>query len=262
MHELYDSHWDHFNSSQGMKLSIAISVIFHAFAGYWVMMELYAPIPKPKPITVQLEFVAPFVPESEIKQAENAPPPPPPPPPPPKKEEPKPKPEPKPEPKKEEPKPKPVEKKPESKKVEKKPDPPKPKPKPPKPKPKPPAPKPPEPKPEVVAKAQPVQGVQTKSLPHILSTWGRMVQRKVDMQWRKPSGVKMTQDNYQVHISFWVDRNGNLLGKPEIVKKATDLALGESGLRAIQAALPLPPLPNEFEGSEQQIVYVFSLIDK
>ena len=112
-----------------------------------------------------------------------------------------------------------------------------------------------------MAKAQPEQGVQTESLPHMLSGWARMVQRKVHGQWRKPSGIKITANDSQAHISFWVDRNGNLLGRPEIIKNATNPALGESGLRAIQAALPLPPLPNEFEGTEQQIVYVFSLTD-
>lgn len=262
MNDLYNSHWDDIRSAQVMKLAIALSFVFHVVFGYAFMAKLYTPTIKPKQVVYHLEFVAPYVPESEKKQFENAPPPKPPPPPPPepkveekvakkvepKKEEPKPK-----------PKPKPVEKKPEPVKVAKKPDPPKPKPKP---KPKPvEKPKPPEKQPEVVAKAQIKKGVQTDALPNILSGWGRLVQRKVEKFWQIPGGIRLTAANREVHISFWVDRNGKLLGKLEIVKDAADPALGASGIRAIMAAIPLPPLPNEFKGNEQQVVYVFSLME-
>lgn len=259
MNELYNSHWDDIQSAQAMKVAIMLSLAFHVVFGYAFMAKLYTPSIKPKPVVYQLEFAAPYVPESDKKQSENAPPPPPPPPPPPepkveekvaKKVEPKKevvKPKPK-------PKPKPVEKKPEPKKQVKKPDPPKPKPDPPKP-------KPPEKQPEVVAKAQTKKGVQTDALPNILSGWGRLVQRKVEKFWQIPGGIQLNAANKEVHISFWVDRNGNLLGEPEIVKDAADPALGKSGLRAILAAIPLPPLPNEFLEKEQQVLYVFSLME-
>jgi TonB family protein len=248
-----------------MKLAAVLSLVFHVAIGYALYANLYHKTPKPKPVVYQLEFAKPFVPESDKKQVEDAPPPKPPPPPPEPKVEKEPEPEkvakkpdppkPKPEPKKEEPKPKPKppEKKPEPKKeVVKKPDPPKPKPVPK---------KPPEKQPEVVAKAQTKKGVQTEALPNILSGWARLVQRKVERFWAIPGGIQLTAANKEVHISFWVDRNGNLLGKPEIVQDAADPTLGASAIRAITAAVPLPPLPNEFQGKEQQVLYVFNIME-
>ena len=214
-----------------------------------------------------VEFSPPPAPETDKKQAEDAPPPPPPPPPKEpepvaKKEEPEPKPKkeepkPKPKPKKEEPKPKPVAKKEEPKpKPKPKKEEPKPKPKP---KPTPPAPvEPPKPAPEVVAKAQPEPGIQQKALPTVLSGWARSVQRKVERFWFVPPGMRMVDDN-SVHVSFWVNRHGQLLSKPEIIKKGIQPELGESGIKAILNAQPFPPLPQSFQGNEQQVIYVFSV---
>lgn len=270
MNELYDHHWDDIRSSRIMRFAIILSFVFHIIVGYALMAKLFVPTLKPPQLVYELEFAPPYVPESEKKQVENAPPPPPPPPKPkveeptpePKKEEPK-KEEPKPEPKKEEPTPEPKreEPKPEPKKEEPKPEPKKEEPKPDPPKPKPEPPKPMEPEPEVVAKAQTEKGVQTKALPNILSGWGRLVQRKVEGVWQIPGGILLSEENRELHVSFWVDRNGNLLGKPEIIKNVADPTLAAACIRAITAAVPLPPLPNEFVGKEQQVVYVFSLLD-
>lgn len=73
-----------------------------------------------------------------------------------------------------------------------------------------------------------------------------------------PGGVKMDDEGAEAIISFWVDRNGNILGKPEVVK-TPDKALADSGVRAIMLAAPLPPLPFDYKAEEQQVVYVFSL---
>ena len=240
MNDLYDNHWQYIKSSWTMKLCVVFSVLLHVFLGYSLLLKMHQPKPKPIPVSVQVEFTSPPIPDSDLKQADNAPPPPP------KKSEPK-KPEPKPEPPK----------KTEPKKPEPKPVPPK-KSEPKKPEPKPEPPKPVEPPPEVVAKPK-EQGIQKEALPHILSAWAALVQRKVDQKWRMPGGVLLTDANKEIHISFWVNRDGKILGKPEIVKSAADPRLGEAGLKAIKLAEPLPKLPNEFTGNEQQVMYVFTI---
>lgn len=182
------------------------------------------------------------------------------------------KPEPKPEPKKEEPKKEPVkvaEKKPELKKEtpkkepEKKPEPKKvPPKKQPEKKPDPAAATPTNaPQPEVVAKMPPPSsGVQQQQLPPMLNMWGRQVQRKVEKYWSAPGGVQLTPENREVQITFWVLRDGTLLGEPA-ADRAVDPALAQSCVQAIVNAQPLPPLPLEFVGDRQQVVYVFSLMD-
>jgi len=196
----------------------------------------------PISITYDVQFVSMPTPEPE-EEPEPEPEPPP---------EPEPVPEEKPEPKPE-PKPKKEVKKPESKPESK----PKPKDPPPAPKPKPPE---PEPKAEVTKPKPAKTGIQIQlALPSILNSWGRWVQRKVEKYWTIPGGIDINDEGNEAVISFWVDQDGNLIGRPEIVKHASNKALGESGVRAILLAAPLPPLPVEYDENEQQVVYAFSL---
>ena len=243
-----------------MRVALVLSAFAHVAGVLFLPRILDLSTPQPIPISYEIEVVSipPLEPEPEVKSVEAPPEPKPEPPPPPKPKPPPPKPKPKPEPKKAAVK--------EEKKPEPKPEPPpKPKPKP-KPETKPevkkPAPEKPLPRPEIVAKAPPPasKGVQRQQLPPILNAWGRLVQRKVEKYWQIPGGVLLTEENREVHISFWVDRDGRLLGRPKIVKDASDPALGESGIRSILMAEPLPPLPMEFRGRQQEVVYVFSLM--
>ncbi len=259
MYDLYADHWDTIRSTRSMRVAIVFSIVVHSIVAYTLMTRLKQPPPKrPIPITHHVEFLALPTPEPEKKVAEKAPPPPPP--------------KPKPKVKKPEPKKKVEPKKVVKKKEVKKKKPP-PKKKPPEKKKEPVVKKtppkkkepevvkkvPPMPKPEVVEKAQPKSGVQTKQLPTVLSAWGRLVQRKVEKYWQVPGGVGVTDANKEVHISFWVDRDGRLLSSPEIVKDAADPSLGASGVRAIMMAEPLPPLPNEYQEDVAQVIYVFTL---
>ena len=273
MYELYDNHWRYFNSSTTMKLCVIFSIFLHSFVGYSLLLSVNPSKPKPKAVSVQVSITSPTVPDSEIKQVDNAPPPPPPPPPPPdedKLKEEKAKADKAKSDKLKEEKAKADKAKAdkakadkakadkakadkakadkakadklekerlEKERLEKEKEPP----------------------PEVVAKAQPIEGVQKKTLPDVLTTWAGLVQRKVHSKWRMPGGVKVIEENKEVHISFWVDRNGKILGTPEVVKAADDPALAKAGLLAIKLAEPLPKLPNEFMGTEQQILYVFTL---
>jgi len=217
---------------------------------------------KPPPITYQIAFVPPAAPVEKAKPKEE---------PKPKVEEPKPKPKEEPKPKVEEPKPKPKEEPKPKPKVEE----PKPKPKEePKPKPK----EEPKPKPVPLKEIDPVEEEApptrfdpiepqeeltprgtVQQLPSILDAWGRLVQRKVEKYWAVPSGIRITDAENEAVVSFWVDRSGHLIGEPTVVKNAVDESLAESGVRAIQLAEPLPPLPDDFPEPEQQVVYVFSL---
>jgi TonB family protein len=88
-----------------------------------------------------------------------------------------------------------------------------------------------------------------------------LVQVKVEKNWQVPAGLSLGDKGNQATVSFWVDRQGNLLAKPEVVKEAADRELGESGVRAIMLAAPLPPLPDDFKSMEQEVIYVFTLAE-
>jgi len=96
-------------------------------------------------------------------------------------------------------------------------------------------------------------------LPTELDVWGSLVQRKVERLWVVPGGIALDAEETTAEVSFVVDRDGNLVGDPIIIKHASDLRLGESGLRAILLAAPFPPLPESFARSQQRVVYGFSL---
>ena len=198
-----------------------------------------------QPIGFQVELVQDQAPQPEVKPEPPAPKPPEPEPP---KVEP-PKPEPKPVPKiepKPAPKPKPE---------------PKPKLKPePKPKPKPKNPDPPKEKPKAKTVETPKQTgveVQQQGLPSELSAWAAAVKRKVEGCWVQPAGLRLTEN--QAWVSFWVDKDGKLMTQPEVIKEASDPELGQSAIRAIQLAEPLPPFPPNVYKLEQEVVYVFTL---
>ncbi len=221
---------------KSLRAAIVASVVLHG-AVIVIALSDWRPLPpKAIPISFDMSFVAPPSPDPDEKAK-----PVPAPPAPPKKVEPKP------EPKKEEPKPEPK-KEPPKKEVEKKSEP---------------TPVKPTtvPAPEVVAKAPPASsGVQQSQLPSALNMWGRMVQRKVEKYWVAPGGLQLSPEDREVHIAFWVGRDGMLLSQPEVMKAANQ-SLAQSSISAIISAQPLPPLPLEYAAEKQQVVYVFSVMD-
>lgn len=265
MENRFNQYWQEYNRKTPMYRAIVVSVVLHLIVGAALLPSLRRAkkIHAATPISYEVKFVAPPPPKAEKKVAKVVAPPP-------KKEEPKPKAKAKP---KKKPKPKPVVKKAE----------PKPKPKPKvakkvesKPKPKPEAKKAPPPKPEPkkeepkltpqepvkVAKApEPVETGVTleQQLPSELNSWGRLVKRKVEKNWVVPGGIRIDASNNEAVISFWVAKNGRLIGEPEILRHASDPSVALSGLRAVKLAAPYPPLPEEFRDPEQQVVYGFTL---
>lgn len=249
MDDTHSHYWRTLWTPRPFRRALVASLAVHVALGVAVAQSMRKPPnPPPKPVTWEVAFITPLTPDPE-EEAEVV-------------EPPRPEPEPEPESKAEpEPKPPPkVEKETEPTPVPKPEPKPKPKPKPkaePKPKPK----QPPKPEPEVKKPEPKKTGIRIKQeLPSILNSWGRLVQRKVEKYWVVPGGIRIDEANADALISFWVDHDGNLLGRPEIVKHAADAALGQSGVRAILAAAPLPPLPVEYEEAEQQVVYAFSLV--
>lgn len=265
-------HWQSATHSRTLQAAVVFSGVVHLGLFVATITNWRPPAPKAIPISFEVNFAAAPTPEPDPESKVVAPPPPAPKPEPPKpepkKEEPK-KEEPKPEPKKEpekvaekkpEPKPEPKkepEKKPEPKKEPEKKETPKKEPEK-KPTPSVPAGAPSTlPKPEVVAAAPPPSsGVQQNQLPSILNAWGRNVQRKVEKSWYPPAGMQLTPEQREVHIKFTVGRNGMLLAEPTVVKAANQ-ALAQSGINAIVAAQPLPPLPIEYAAEKQEVIYVF-----
>ncbi|MBX7257717.1 MAG: TonB family protein [Candidatus Hydrogenedentes bacterium] len=96
-----------------------------------------------------------------------------------------------------------------------------------------------------------------EGLPTILTTWGSLVQIKVQRIWEIPSSVLYGGGKNEVTISFWVNREGYVLGEPEIMKSVGDSELGVSAVKAIKAAVPLPPLPESYAEPEVQVVCTF-----
>ncbi len=102
-------------------------------------------------------------------------------------------------------------------------------------------------------------GFAGSGLPSELSGWGGNVKRKVETAWIVPDGIRIIVGNNQAIVSFWVDRFGNLLGEPTVVKEASDPELAQSGLMAVKLAAPFPPLPETFKESKVEVHYVFTL---
>lgn len=94
-----------------------------------------------------------------------------------------------------------------------------------------------------------------------LAGWIRAVQRRVEAVYVQPSDILGVSNLLQAEVAFWVDKNGLLLGDPELVLPANDRAraLGEAGKRAIKLAAPFPLLPEAYPWMEQRVVYVFTV---
>ena len=264
----YKYYWNTLWSRTRFKQSVLLSTLLHVLVTIFVFQFYRWQTEPPKPVVFQVQLLS-----SSSTEPVDKPTPPKPEPPKSKPDPPKPKPEPP------KPKPEPVKPKPEAKpkpKPEPKPEPkPKPTPKPepaPKPTPKPkPEQKPkPEPKPERTRVAQnnapkreedapPIEG-----LPSELASWIRMVQRKVERFWTVPSGISLDADVVVAEVSFIVDRDGNLLDEPFVLKHASDRRLGESGLAVIkyigsEVGGGFPHFPDGFRESQQSVVYQFRI---
>ncbi|NUM55396.1 MAG: TonB C-terminal domain-containing protein [Candidatus Hydrogenedentes bacterium] len=111
----------------------------------------------------------------------------------------------------------------------------------------------------------PVPGVATGKpglqmaggVPSVLGMWGGLVQRKVEKEWVIPQGIQLGPPDDGALISFWVNREGKLVGEPEVVKHAVDPAVAESAIRAIKSAVPYPALPDSFADARVQVYYTF-----
>lgn len=96
-------------------------------------------------------------------------------------------------------------------------------------------------------------------LPSVLSQWARMVQMDVETYYVPPAGIQLTEGNRRAEVMFIVDRHGNLLEPPRVIKQGSQPELGEAGVQAILHAAPLPPLPDNYDAVDQEVVYVFTL---
>ncbi len=278
MQWLYYEYWKNRDDKKRIRKAFMLSIIVHLLIFVPFLFFKFR-TPEAIPIVYQVSLESP-VSETPIEPPKPEPPKPEPPKPePPKPEPPKPEP-PKPEPPKAEPpKAEPVKqeppKKPELPKEEKpkpekekqpkpeKKDPPK---KEEKPKEEKPEPSKSNTKPQQVDKRQQLttatavpKAEMTNQLPPELEWWARQVQRKIDSVWVVPEGIKVDAENNVAEVSFWVNREGQLVEPPKVTKEASDPELGESGVRAIMLAAPFPKLPDNYPNDEQLVVYSFSL---
>lgn len=99
-------------------------------------------------------------------------------------------------------------------------------------------------------------GISVRGMPSILSTWAKQVQRNVLRYWNAPGGVSVGNKTV---ISFTVSRDGQLLDEPQIAEPSGDAALDASGIQAVKVAAPYPPLPVGFTGSQQEVLFVFTV---
>jgi TonB family protein len=96
-----------------------------------------------------------------------------------------------------------------------------------------------------------------EGLPTVLNTWSSLVQMKVQRVWQVPDSARYRGATQQVVLSFWVNRDGHLLGGPEVISVVGDTELSDSAVAAVKAAVPLPRLPESYAEPEIQIVCTF-----
>ena len=93
-----------------------------------------------------------------------------------------------------------------------------------------------------------------------LSGWINLVQRKVENKWLSPEGILIVPDHNSAQIRFTVNRKGELVGQPEVVKEASDPEVAKTGMKAILEAAPLPPLPEDYTESQHEVIITFRLV--
>lgn len=91
-----------------------------------------------------------------------------------------------------------------------------------------------------------------------LSGWSGLLKRRVDQEWQVPSGIS-SNAGLKAEISFRVDRKGNLIGQPKIVQGSSNSEFDDAGVKTILKVAPFPPLPDDYKGDEQAVIYVFRL---
>ncbi len=96
-----------------------------------------------------------------------------------------------------------------------------------------------------------------EGLPTVLNTWSSMVQSKIQRVWQVPDSARYRGATQQVVLSFWVNRDGHVLGEPQVIKVEGSAELSDSAVAAVKAAVPLPRLPESFEDPEVQVVCTF-----
>jgi TonB family protein len=268
---------ERYSAGRPLRWAILFSVVLHVAAVvllWWIPLRNERITPQTfnevtffasvKPATTEVPVLPPPAPDPEPEPV----------PPPPEPQPPKPEPEPvppppEPEPPKPEPEPEPVRvaavQKPEPPKPEPPKETPKPKPEPPKPKPQPLALK--EPEPEIrplqmLDRLEPIEPVMESNITmkfsaqaDVLDTWGALAKRKIESRWVAPGGVSLASN--EALVSFWVDRGGNLLEEPQVLRHAADRSVGESAVRAIKLAAPFPPLPKQFTEPEVNVTIAF-----
>lgn len=271
MEKHYEEYWRSFGESRRLRRAIAISLAIHIVVAL-LMTQI---LPRKREFIVPSAFEVALMNQPSVNDNPPPPTPEPPTPEPPQPEPPKPEPPkpPDPEPpkvveakppepekeKKEETKPK-EKPKPKEKAKEKQKEEPKPK-ETAKPKPTPKAQQQPQ-KPPQQQKEKPTEtGVAVQAgVPSELAAWARLVEKKILKNWMIPAGILLDPNNNQADVAFWVDRQGNLIGQPEIIKEASDPEVGQSGIQAILLSVPLPPFPPECSKQEQEVVYTFTVV--
>ncbi|MDX9975688.1 MAG: TonB C-terminal domain-containing protein [FCB group bacterium] len=99
-------------------------------------------------------------------------------------------------------------------------------------------------------------GISVRGMPSILGAWANDVRRAVKRQWREPGGLPLGS---KTSISFWVCRDGQLLGEPEVYEPSNDAGLDQSAVNAVKLAAPFRPLPPGYNEPKQQVIFVFTI---
>lgn len=93
-----------------------------------------------------------------------------------------------------------------------------------------------------------------------LSWWSNQVQRLVERKWLSPEGVLIVPDHNAAQIKFTVNRKGELVGQPEVIKEASDPEVAKTGLKALLDSAPLPPLPEGYTENQHEVIITFRLV--
>ncbi len=85
-----------------------------------------------------------------------------------------------------------------------------------------------------------------------------LVQNKITMNWKEPAKPLIKEGSLSAIVSFVIRKDGSV-SKVTLVERSTFDVLNQSVMDAVQASIPLPPLPQNFQDDELTIKIKFEL---
>jgi outer membrane biosynthesis protein TonB len=111
--------------------------------------------------------------------------------------------------------------------------------------------------PEPAAAAGSTVDLDTENITPELKWYIEMIRRKVWQNWIEPSHALTPGTHARVVIRFEIGRDGKFASEPMVFESSSNLALDQSGFRAVLRSVPFPPLPESYSGSSLGVRFGF-----